>query len=426
MTVVIVIGAALLFFFLILLSVALHEVGHLVPAKLFGVKVTQYMVGFGRTVWSTTRGGTEYGVKAVPLGGFVRLIGMYAPGRAGRTGWLSRMADDARAAEAGDIKPSDDGKLFYQKKPWQKLIIMMGGPAMNLFLAFLIFTSINMFYGQYRTQLVVAAVNDCIIAQARPDRTCRSDDPPTPASRAGLQPGDVILSFNGSRITSWNQFSELIRANRDGEATIVVSRNGEQVTLPTVQTVISQVRDTLDPSRTVDAGFLGAQPKVELVTGGPITTAQDMWQMTKQSVVALGSFPVKVWNLSVDLVSGKPRDINGPISIVGASRAAGELAVAPEVPIGDRVATWFSLLGSVNLFVALLNLVPLVPLDGGHMAGAVYEWIKRRLFKLLGKPDPGPVDTARMLPVVYVVGGFLLLAGAVLIVADILSPVKIF
>ena len=426
MTVVVIVAMAILFFALIMASIALHEVGHLVPAKLFGVKVTQYFVGFGKTLWSRTKGGTEYGVKAIPLGGYVRLVGMYPPGKPGRVRWLSRMADDARAAEAEDIRPEDDGTLFYQKKTWQKLIIMFGGPAMNLILAFLIFLSINLFHGQYRPQLEVAAVSDCMIPASRAERTCQASDPVTPAKQAGIQAGDTIVSFNGTRVDEWLDLGDLIRANRDAAATIVVDRAGSQVTLPTVNTVITGVPDRLDPGKTIEAGFLGVTPAYALVHSGPITTVKDMWLMTKQSVTALASFPVKVWNVGYDLVTGKPRDVNGPISIVGASRVAGEIAVNENIPLGDRIATWFSLLGSVNLFVALLNLVPLVPLDGGHMAGAIYEWLKRRIARLLGRPDPGYADTAKLLPVVYLVGGFLLIAGIVLILADIITPLKIF
>lgn len=426
MTTVVIIGFAVLFFALIMASIALHEVGHLVPAKLFGVKVTQYFVGFGKTLWSRTRGGTEYGFKLIPLGGYVRLVGMYPPGKPGRWPWLDRMADGAREAEAADIKPEDDGSLFYQKKTWQKLIVMFGGPAMNLLLAFLIFLSINMFHGQYRPQLTVAGVSECVIAADSTTRECSADDPPTPAKAAGIEAGDTIVSFNGERLESWSELSGLIRGNLDQPATIVVERDGAEVTLPTVNTVVNGVADPLDPTKTVEAGFLGVVPSYALVKAGPVTTAKDMWDLTVQSVSALASFPVKVWNVTVDMVTGQPRDANGPISVIGASRVAGEVAVNEDIPLGDRAATWFSLLASVNLFVALLNLVPLVPLDGGHMAGAVYEWIKRRLAKLLGRPDPGYADTAKMLPVVYIVGGFLVLAGLVLVIADIVSPLQLF
>lgn len=426
MTVLIVVGVAVLFFALVMASIALHEVGHLLPAKLFGVKVTQYFVGFGKTLWSTTKGGTEYGIKAIPLGGYVRLIGMYPPGKTGRVRWLNRMADDARVGEADDISPDDNGRLFYQKKTWQKLIIMFGGPAMNLLLAFCIFAGINGFYGQYRQQLSVASVNDCMIPATRATQVCEAGDPVTPAKQAGVQVGDRIVSFNGVRVDDWTQLSDLIRANGAGSATVVVNRAGAEVTLLTVNTVVTGVPDRLNPSKTVEAGFLGVSPTRERVKSGPIATLQDMWLMTQQSVTALASFPVKVWNVGADLLSGKPRDVNGPLSILGASRVAGELAVADQLSLSDRIATGFSLLGSVNLFVALLNLVPLVPLDGGHMAGAIYEWLRRTGARLFGRPDPGHADTAKMLPVVYIVGGFLLLAGVVLILADLISPVRIF
>lgn len=426
MTVVTIVAAALLFFFLIMASIALHEIGHLVPAKLFGVKATQYMVGFGKTLWSKTWGGTEYGVKAIPLGGYVRLVGMYPPGRGGRIPWLNRIANDARSAEAEDISPDDDGKLFYQKKTWQKLIIMFGGPAMNLLLAFLIFLGINLFHGQYKPQLIAQTVSECVVPVGRAERTCQPGDPVAPAKQAGIQVGDRIIAFNGVRVSDWDELSELIRANLGNQAEVVVERDGDEVALDSVNTVLNTVPDKLDPSRTVEAGFFGVGPKYERVTGGPLTTAKDMWKMTRQATVALASFPAKVWNVAADLVSGRPRDINGPISVVGASRVAGEVAVSGDLSTSDRIVTWFGLLGSVNLFVALLNLVPLVPLDGGHMAGAIYEWLKRGLARLSGRPDPGHADTAKMLPVVYVVGGFLLLAGVILILADILTPIKIF
>jgi membrane-associated protease RseP (regulator of RpoE activity) len=219
---------------------------------------------------------------------------------------------------------------------------------------------------------------------------------------------------------------DLIRANRDAPAAVVVDRAGAEITLPTVNTVLNHVPDRIDPSTYVEAGFLGVAPSQELVRGGPIATAQQMWTLTKQSVVALASFPVRVYTVAADLVTGQPRDPNSPVSIVGASRVAGEIGASDQLSVGDKAATWFSLLGSVNLFVALLNLVPLLPLDGGHVAGAIYEWLRRLAARLRGRTDPGPVDTAKALPLTYVVGGFLLIGGAVLIVADLVSPIQLF
>ena len=427
MTAVLVVAFAVLFFALIMASIALHEVGHLVPAKLFGVKVTQYFVGFGKTLWSRTKGDTEFGVKAVPLGGYVRLVGMYPPEKpVASPNWLTRLADQARRYEYEEITPADDGRLFYQKKTWQKIIIMLGGPAMNILLAFLIFLGINVFHGVYQPTLEVAHVSECAIRADREDQTCTDADPLTPAKEAGIRVGDTLVSFNGVALTSWEQMGDLIRANRDAPATVVVERGGAEVALPTVNTVLNHVPDRIDPTTYVEAGFLGVSPNQELVHGGPVATVQQMWTLTKQSAVALASFPVRVYAVAADLVTGQPRDVNSPLSIVGASRVAGEIGVSTEMSTSDKAATWLSLLGSVNLFVALLNLVPLLPLDGGHIAGAIYEWIKRNLAKLFGKADPGPVDTARALPLTYFVGGFLLLGGIVLILADIISPIQLF
>jgi len=427
-TTLVLIGLALLFFALIMVSIALHEIGHLVPAKIFGVKVTQYFVGFGRTIWSRKRGETEYGFKMFPLGGYVRLIGMYPPEKtSGKPkGWLTRLADQARSYEYEEITPEDDGRLFHQKPVWQKVIVMLGGPVMNLLLAFAIFLGINVFHGTLQSTLEVTVVNDCVIPADRNPATCQDGDPQTPAKQAGVMVGDKVVAFNGHRVSSWDELTDLIRANRDGAAAITVEREGKTVELPTVNTIVQSVQDKLDPSAKVEAGFLGVSPKRELVRGGVIETAGQMWDATRMSVVALASFPVRVWNVGVGLATGAERDINSPISVVGASRVAGEIAVADSLPIQDRAVTWLSLLGSVNLFVALLNLVPLLPLDGGHIAGALYEALRRGFARLRGRGDPGPVDTAKMLPVAYVVGGFLLIGGVVLILADIISPIKLF
>lgn len=427
MTVVLTVVFAVLFFGLIMASIALHEVGHLVPAKLFGVKVTQYFVGFGKTLWSRRRGETEYGFKAFPLGGYVKLVGMYPPARAGaKQTWLTRLADQARSYEYEDIRPEDDGRLLYQKKTWQKVVVMLGGPAMNILLAFLIFLGINVFHGTYQSTLTVASVSECVVRADREDQKCTDADPATPAAQAGVQVGDRLVSFNGAELTSWEQMGDLIRANRDGEAHVVVERDGRRVELEAVHTMLNYVPDRLDPTRYVEAGFFGVSPTQELRHGGPVATLDQMWTMTQQSVVALASFPVRVYNVGADLVTGQPRDINSPLSIVGASRVAGEIGVNQDMSPGDKVATWMSLLGSVNLFVALLNLVPLLPLDGGHVAGALYEWLRRQIARLRGRPDPGPVDTAKALPLTYFVAGFLLIGGLVLILADIISPIQLF
>jgi len=415
-----------LFFLAIMGCVALHEIGHMVPAKLFGVKVPKYFVGFGKTLWSTTRGETEYGLKVFPLGGFVQLLGMYPPRRPdARNTRLQRLADDAREAEWYDITDADAGRLFYERATWKKVVMMAGGITMNLVIAFVLLWGVVGLHGVLRYQPVVAGISACIQNPPRADRTCVATDTPTPAALAGLAAGDRIVEFNGVAVTSHDQLTSLIRANLDREASIVVDRGGVRTPLAPVHTLVTSVTDPLNPGGTVQAGYLGFYPVSALTKGGPVDVLGDMGAMTQQSLVALAQLPVKTFNVVADMVGGKPRDPNGPISVVGASAVAGEIATS-DFSLSDKAATFAGLLASVNLFLAIFNLVPLPPLDGGHILGALFEAARRGLAKLRGKADPGPADTAKMLPVAYLVGGLVLVMGVVLIVADIISPVKIF
>ena len=418
---------ALLFFACILVSIALHEIGHMVPAKAFGIRVPKYFVGFGPTIWSTTRGETEYGLKWIPLGGYVRLMGMYPPApQRRRESRLSRFADSARAYEWSEITPDDlaNDRLFYQKKTWQKLIVMAGGPAMNLLIAFVLFWSILGLHGSWQPQPVVAEIQSCIVRENQPTTHCLVPD--TPAAKSGIRAGDTVVEFNGVAITSYPQLVDLIRANLDGQARLVVLRDGVRTPLTPVNTVVTGVPDLLDPSKRIPAGWFGITPTSVLVKGGPGDVVAQMWQLTVQSGAAIAQFPVKVYHVLADMVQGKPRDIYGPLSILGASRAAGEAAASTSIDGTDKVVLFGSLLAAVNLFLALFNFVPLPPLDGGHIAGALWEALRRGTARLFGRRDPGHFDTAQLLPVAYLVGCFLLLSGAVLIVADIVSPMQLF
>ena len=378
MDLVIYLAGAVVFFALVMASIALHEIGHLVPGKIFGVKTTQYFVGFGRTLWSKRVGETEYGFKAIPLGGYVRFVGMYPPNkqgqiRAARTGIFQTMADNARAAEWQDIRPEDEGRLFYQKRSWQKLIIMAGGPMMNILLAFLILLGVSLSYRRLPHPAAdhpgPAVHRGPRLVDDRLHREAARRRPPSPAS----SPVTVVVAFNGQAVSSWNQVSVLIRDNMDRTAQLTVLRDGARVDLTPVKTVITGVPDRYDPSKRVAAGFFGVVPLQERQRGGPIVVLGDMWQMTKQTAVALVDFPAKVFYTGYNLVTGKPRDIYGPMSILGASRAAGEIASTDKIQADDKLASGLTVLGSVNLFVALFNFIPLLPLDGGHIAGAIYE-----------------------------------------------------
>jgi membrane-associated protease RseP (regulator of RpoE activity) len=415
------------------LSIALHEGGHMVPAKLFGVKVTQFFVGFGRTVWSRRMGETEYGLKSLPLGGYVKLVGMLPPAKDGdptevretSTGMFRQLVSDARTAELVHIEPGDEPRLFYRLSWWKKVIVMAGGPTVNLLIAFFLFWGVFATYGNIadtRTSLVVSDVSRCIVPAKEDGRACTADDPIAPAYQAGIRDGDRLLSFNGQRLTSWDQLSRLIRANDNGDATVVYERDGQEHTVHTTTTVSARPSSPTD-QRLVQVGFFGVSPTEHFATGGPLYTVGQMGEMTGTTVKALGTLPVKVWGVAKAIVGVEPRDINSPVSVVGGGRIAGETASDTAYTNQEKVVLLAMILASFNLFIGMFNFVPLLPLDGGHIAGALYEAVRRGLAKLRGRPDPGFVDVAKLLPVAYGVAGVLLLMGVVLIIGDIVAPV---
>ncbi|MGW6198966.1 M50 family metallopeptidase [Kribbella sp. NPDC055110] len=433
MSVLLTILGIVLFVLGVLISVALHEMGHMLPAKAFGMKVTQFFVGFGRTIWSVKRGETEYGIKAIPAGGFVRIIGMMPPAkgqdptkvRKANTGPIQSMVENARTAEYETIAPEDDGRLFYQKVWWKKLIVMASGPLVNVLIAAVLFTGLFTLYGDRVAQTTISTVTDCVIPanQAKADRKCTDTDKVSPAKQAGFQVGDKIVAFNGTTISSWDQLTPLIRANTDKPATIVVERNGQQLTLHT-KTIVNQVLDKPGSDKTVSVGFLGVSPDNKLERQSVGYAFDKMGEYTVATVQALGRFPEKLVGVAKSIVGGQ-RDQDSPMSVVGASRVAGEIA-SSNLDVGAKFASLIMLLASLNLFLALFNFIPLLPLDGGHMIGAIWEGIRRGFAKLFGRPDPGYVDVAKLLPIAYVAASVIVVMGVLLVIADIVNPIKLF
>ncbi len=411
-------------------SIGLHELGHLYPAKKFGVKVTQYFVGFGRTLWSTRRGETEYGVKAIPLGGYVKLVGMLPPARPGEqprssnTGLFTQLVSDARAAEQQHVKPGDEERLFYKLPWWKKTIVMAGGPTVNLLIAFVLFAGLFGLHGTYEPTTTVGVVSRCVVPAEEGDRACTAADPVSPAAQAGLRPGDRLVSFNGVAIEDWEQLVTLIRGNEDGRAVIGYVRDGERRTT-TTSTTVKSVRSLEQTDEFLEAGFLGVESTVVRRTHGLLYTLDRMRLMTWETVKALGSLPVKVWGVAQAVVGVEERAQDSPVSVVGAGRVAGEVTSDVESPVSSRVVFLVGLLAGLNLFVGMFNFIPLLPLDGGHIAGALYEGARRGVARVLRRPDPGFVDVAKLLPVAYVMAGLLLVMSFVLIAGDIVAPVQL-
>ena len=446
MTILLYTGGVLFFALALVVSIGLHEIGHMVPAKKFGAKVTQYFVGFGPTVWSKQVGETEYGIKAIPLGGYVKIVGMLPPGaedlvetdgvdadgnpvhriRASNTGLFTQLVTDARAAEWELVEPGDEERLFYRLPWWKKVIVMASGPMVNIAIAFAIFVPVFATYGNsadLRIDPVVSSVSACVVPAAEDNRVCTPEDPVSPARDAGLEVGDEILAFNGVRADDWESLQETIRGNEDGRAEILVRRGGEELTLVTNTTVTARPT-SIEDETLVQVGFLGVTPTQTPTTGGLGYTLGQMGHMTVNTLDALLHLPAKVWGVAKAVVGLEERDPMGPVSIVGGGRLAGEVTSIQEVPAVDRFVYLLMLVASFNFFIGMFNFVPLLPLDGGHIAGALYEAVRRGWARLTGRPDPGHFDVAKMLPVAYGVGAALLIMGVVLIVADFVVPVS--
>ena len=427
----------------IALSIALHEIGHLVPAKRFGVRVPQYMVGFGPTIWSRRRGETEYGVKAIPLGGYIRMIGMFPPAadgtvRASSTGRMSQLVDEARQQSLEEIRPGDDGRMFYQLPIWKRIVIMMGGPVMNLLIALVLFTGIFTLNGIAVATPTISAVNECVDIQQQGQQAateCTDDMPIAPANAAGLKPGDTITSINGTPVSTWADVRAAIRSNLDEPLTMQVDRAGTTKTLRAEPIVLDlpvqddQGRIETDATGapvTERAGFLGATGTREMQKQ-PITAVPGLFgEQLGQTYGLLVRIPQKLVGVAEAAFGSQERDPDGPMSVVGVGRIAGEVASSDDFgDTSDKAILLLTLMGSLNLVLFAFNTIPLLPLDGGHVAGALWEAVKKGWAKLRGLPDPGPVDVAKALPLAYVVALAFIGMTLLLVYADIVKPVKL-
>lgn len=437
------IGGMLVFVLAILVSIALHELGHLSYAKRYGCRVSYYMIGFGPTIWSRTAGETEYGIKLIPLGGYIKIIGMLPPGTDGdaeaqpdgstkpptsSTGLFAKIISETRSSERELVRAEDRDRLFY-KLPWnKKAMVMFAGPAVNICLAFACLQGVYGLYGEHAVQptgsTVITRVSRCVISTTGLRTTCRASDRPAPAWTAGMRAGDRIVSFNGRGVRNWPQLQPMIWRNADRAAAIGVIRHGHHLTLHTRTAIIAGGTSRGASAR---VGFLGVTPQEHEVVhrGGPIFTMAKMGQMTAGSVSSIVSLPGEVWNVLMAIMGQEKRDQNGPISIVGGSRMAGDVASShlPQLHASDKIALLGLIIGGFNLFIGLFNLLPCLPLDGGHIAGALWEALRRKLYQLHGWADPGYVDVARQMPIAYCVGLALLAMVVVLIIGDIVVPV---
>ncbi|MCL2090559.1 MAG: site-2 protease family protein [Micrococcales bacterium] len=443
----------------VLVSIGLHEIGHMVPAKKFGVRVSQYMVGFGPTIWSKTKGETEYGLKWIPLGGYVRLVGMYptdeAVGAKKPTTWWGRTAADARAASAEEIHEGEDHRAFYRLSTPKKLVVMFGGPVMNLLLAVVLMGIVMVGIGVPTQTTTIASVEDCILVGEQ--TKCPAAAVPAPAKTAGLQPGDVIVSWDGHKADSWADVRGAIRGSSTvpgvgKEVQVVIERDGRLMTLPiTVEPVCrdksgkvvsceseavvcsdrsgKKVKCT-SSGATKAAGYAGIvsaeRTQRKPVWEVPTTVGSMVWQVG--DIVA--HLPQRVWDVADRTINGEGRGEESVLSIVGVGRIAGDTtsvdASADSLVSGptDRIRMLLGVLAALNISLFVFNLIPLPPLDGGHITAALWEGARRQVSRLRGQVRTRPADSARLVPVGYAMFVLLLAMGVMLIWADIVNPVK--
>jgi membrane-associated protease RseP (regulator of RpoE activity) len=383
----------LIFVFAVAFSIMLHEAGHFVTAKKFHMKVTQFFLGFGQTLWSRQIGETEYGVKAIPAGGFVKIVGMTA---------------------LEDVPPEDEARSFRKQPGWQRIIVLGAGSFMHFVLAFALLFIMAVGIGLVDTNsATVGAIYPCV-PKSEAAATCVKGDPASPAAKAGLRAGDTIIALAGQPVHTWNELASAIRSHPAG-STVAVLRHGRTLTLhPTLASISGR-----------KGSYLGISQAEVFQTVNPlrgITSAGSQFgQIVTGSVGAVGSVPGEIPKLFAKSNSSAS---TGVTSIVGAGQITGQ-AFALKVSWQLKVTVVLDIIVSINIFVGLFNLLPLLPLDGGHLAVVIYERARAWLARLRGKPDPGLVDMRKLLPLS--VGVFALLVGfsLLLIMANLINPVHL-
>jgi membrane-associated protease RseP (regulator of RpoE activity) len=389
-----------IFIVALLLSVMLHETGHFVLAKKFGMKVTRYFVGFGPTIWSTWRGETEYGIKALPLGGFVKIVGMHS-------------LDDPD-------DPADEARSFRAHPAWQRILVLCAGSAMHFLLALLLVFGLALGVGIANDNVTqLGTISPCVPKNVTQydNGTCSPSDQVSPAKAAGLRVGDVITAFDGHPVSTFTQLGDFIRKVPAGTpVTLTVQRDGKLLTLDTTVASVSGR----------SGSYLGIGSAVVFQVANPLraieysgSTFGQVLAGSAQGVAALpGQLPKLFARNHSSTAAGQV------IGVVGAAEATGA-EVGSNAGWQYKVSFVILLIASLNIFVGAFNLLPLLPLDGGHIAVIVYERIRAWLARLRGRPDPGLANIAKLLPVSFSLFAIVIFFSLALILANIINPVNL-
>ena len=367
----------------LLLSVMVHEFGHYITARRYGMWVSEFFVGFGKKIWSVERGETEFGVKAIPAGGYCKIEGM-SPG--------------------DEMPEGEEGRAFYKASSGKKLVVLGAGSFLHFVLGYLLL--FTLFAGIGTNQVLP------VISQVVPDSA---------AAAAGIEPGDEIVSINGKKVTEWYKDVEVIRDSKGEELTIVLERDGSEISVLTS----SRLTEIDGTSRYV----LGIVNDVGLKRSGLLLSIKNSALVTQdfltESVKSLAKLPEKVPALWGATVRGEERDANGLVGVVGVARVSGEAVGSDKLTPMERLATFVLIVASLNIFVGIFNLLPILPLDGGHMAVAIADEIRAFFARLRGRPRPAPIDVTVLTPITMVVFVILACLTLLLLVADVINPVTL-
>ncbi len=373
----------LAFIVALLFSVMVHEFGHYITARKYGMWVSEFFVGFGKRIWSVRRGETEFGVKAIPAGGYCKIEGM---------------------SPSDELPEGQEERAFYKASSAKKLVVLGAGSFLHFVLGFVLLFTL---FAGIGTNQVLPVINEVV--------------PNSAAQAAGIQAGDEVVSINGKRVTEWYKDVEVIRQSQGAELTLVLSRNGEEV----VVTTAARLTDIDGTKRYV----LGIVNDVGLKRSGIIVSIKNSATVTKgflvESVKSLGKLPEKIPALWGATVRGEERDANGLVGVVGVARVSGEAVGSDKLTPMERLATFVLIVASLNIFVGVFNLLPILPLDGGHMAVAIADSIRAFFARLRGRPRPAPIDVTVLTPITMVVFVVLATLTLLLLVADVINPVTL-
>ncbi len=367
----------------LLISVMIHEFGHYVTAKHYGMKVSEFFLGFGTRIWSYRRGETEFGIKAVPAGGYCRIEGM----------------------TPGDVMPpGEESRAFYKATSGRKLVVLSAGSLLHFVIGYLLL--FTLFVGVGTTQ-VLPIIGEVMKKSA--------------AATSGIMVGDEVTSINGKKVSNWSKDVIAIRNSQGRELTLGIKRAGEDLVItatPTLETVDGKKRF-----------LLGIINKTGLHRSPVLTSVKDAGIITKsflvESVKSLAKLPSKIPALWGQTVSGQTRDANGLVGIVGVARVSGQAVSSTKLSPAERFGTFILIIASLNIFVGLFNLLPLLPLDGGHMAVAIADEIRAFLARIRGRARPAAIDVTVLTPITMVVFVILAALTVLLLVADIVNPVSL-